>query len=350
MAKVPYPRPASGQRTRSRTSVSEHSESEARSASDASFTPPAEPHHVWHCDIKGCSKFFMREADLRRHQRTSKQHNSKAYYCGCGRSFTRQDATRRHCLSFGHEIPASVLRGIPDDGPPPLNSQQAAQAAPATEDQSQADGIALLMAAAASLSSLTPNVSATPESISDYHSSDAEGEPDPDEEDAGDFTSSSASSSQFLTIPKGVDRTPMPDKLVLDNHRKRKFTLDDDEVASSLDLASSWSSDSFILGTPPSYISSSPDETGSPSAARRPHADSMPGLRRSNTLDLNDNILTLAAAVSIQDTNDRPLHRTKRSRSLLDTSIDYPTHASRLESRSESQAFIMSSPLRAQYA
>ncbi|KZV83161.1 hypothetical protein EXIGLDRAFT_324845 [Exidia glandulosa HHB12029] len=108
MAKVANARPAS-QRTRSRTSISETGAARARSNSDASVSLSShsgsgEP-HVWHCDIKGCSKFFMREADLRRHQRTSKQHNNKAYYCGCGRSFTRQDATRRHCLSFGYTPP-----------------------------------------------------------------------------------------------------------------------------------------------------------------------------------------------------------------------------------------------------
>ena len=266
----------------------------------------------------------------------------------------------RHILPLNsHEIPASVLRGIPDDGPPPLaataNSAEttaaavtpAGGAAASAEDPSPADGIALLMAAAASLSSFAS--ATTPDADSSNSDDDADGETE-DEAEAVEFTSSSASSSQFLAKPattQHMDRKPM-----LDASRKRKFTLDDD--ASSIDLASSWSSDSFAVLTPSSHVSSSPDESGSGLSVpqRRPQVDVFPGIRRSTTFDLNDNILTLAAVtIEAHDEFERPLNRIKRSRSLLDATLDFPvSHASRLESRSESAAF-MASPLQhAQYA
>lgn len=333
MAKVASARPAS-QRTRSRTSVSEASAARARSASDASLSVPAqsgqgEP-HVWHCDIKGCSKFFMREADLRRHQRTSKQHNNKAYYCGCGRSFTRQDATRRHCLSFGHEIPASVLRGIPDDGPPT-----------ATEpEEAPADGIALLMAAAASLSSAH---SASSE-VSDSYSSEADADADADadgDDDPEELTSSSASSSLLLmkhsvvgpAVASDTDLTPVTDS------RKRKFTVAEEPLL--LDLVSSWSSmDTLPPTTPSTQVSLSPVDTRSSSSFSRQRTPSEPHpLRRSHTFDAPDG-LNSAVVDQFVDATGRPLNRTKRSRSLFEGQLDVPaTHVSRGESRSESAAY-----------
>ncbi|KAJ3832982.1 hypothetical protein F5878DRAFT_429724 [Lentinula raphanica] len=52
---------------------------------------------VWPCDMNGCNKQFAREADLKRHQRTTKLHSVGGFACPqCEANFTRTDALRRH--------------------------------------------------------------------------------------------------------------------------------------------------------------------------------------------------------------------------------------------------------------
>ncbi|KAJ8594573.1 hypothetical protein M405DRAFT_475412 [Rhizopogon salebrosus TDB-379] len=52
---------------------------------------------VWPCGMDGCNKQFAREADLKRHQRTTKLHTVPGYACPqCDATFTRTDALRRH--------------------------------------------------------------------------------------------------------------------------------------------------------------------------------------------------------------------------------------------------------------
>ncbi|KAF9469652.1 hypothetical protein BDZ94DRAFT_1151150, partial [Collybia nuda] len=52
---------------------------------------------VWPCKINGCNKQFAREADLKRHQRTTKLHSLPGFACPqCDAAFTRTDALRRH--------------------------------------------------------------------------------------------------------------------------------------------------------------------------------------------------------------------------------------------------------------
>ncbi|KAF8167288.1 hypothetical protein B0H34DRAFT_792030 [Crassisporium funariophilum] len=52
---------------------------------------------VWPCKINGCNKQFAREADLKRHQRTTKLHSMPSFACPqCDATFTRTDAQRRH--------------------------------------------------------------------------------------------------------------------------------------------------------------------------------------------------------------------------------------------------------------
>ncbi|CAA7264892.1 unnamed protein product [Cyclocybe aegerita] len=51
----------------------------------------------WPCKINGCNKQFAREADLKRHQRTTKLHSMPSFACPqCDNTFTRTDALRRH--------------------------------------------------------------------------------------------------------------------------------------------------------------------------------------------------------------------------------------------------------------
>ncbi|KAF9236848.1 hypothetical protein BU15DRAFT_76573 [Melanogaster broomeanus] len=52
---------------------------------------------IWPCNIDGCNKQFAREADLKRHQRTTKLHSIPGFACPqCDARFTRTDALRRH--------------------------------------------------------------------------------------------------------------------------------------------------------------------------------------------------------------------------------------------------------------
>lgn len=52
---------------------------------------------IWPCKMNGCTKQFAREADLKRHQRTTKLHSIPSFACPqCDATFTRTDALRRH--------------------------------------------------------------------------------------------------------------------------------------------------------------------------------------------------------------------------------------------------------------
>ncbi|KAH9948211.1 hypothetical protein B0H21DRAFT_735054 [Amylocystis lapponica] len=52
---------------------------------------------TWPCKMSGCNKVFAREADLKRHQRTTKLHSQPGFACPqCDATFTRTDALRRH--------------------------------------------------------------------------------------------------------------------------------------------------------------------------------------------------------------------------------------------------------------
>ncbi|KAF9447535.1 hypothetical protein P691DRAFT_109548 [Macrolepiota fuliginosa MF-IS2] len=62
---------------------------------------------LWPCKINGCGKKFVREADLKRHQRTTKTHSMPSFTCQeCDASFTRTDALRRHQKSRHHVVRA----------------------------------------------------------------------------------------------------------------------------------------------------------------------------------------------------------------------------------------------------
>ncbi|TEB38530.1 hypothetical protein FA13DRAFT_1724484 [Coprinellus micaceus] len=70
---------------------------------------------VWPCTIDGCDKQFAREADLKRHQRTTKTHSMPSFACPqCHATFTRTDAQRRHQKSRHNGV---VIEGSPSASP-----------------------------------------------------------------------------------------------------------------------------------------------------------------------------------------------------------------------------------------
>ncbi|TFY71856.1 hypothetical protein EVG20_g1162 [Dentipellis fragilis] len=76
---------------------------------------------VWPCKIDGCNKEFAREADLKRHQRTTKLHSLPGFACPqCEATFTRTDALRRHQKSRhnGVIIEPDQDKGKGPQGPP----------------------------------------------------------------------------------------------------------------------------------------------------------------------------------------------------------------------------------------
>ncbi|KZT27490.1 hypothetical protein NEOLEDRAFT_1176521 [Neolentinus lepideus HHB14362 ss-1] len=77
-------------------SPEEKKEAAKKKAAAARKKTPSES-GVWPCKINGCNKQFAREADLKRHQRTTKLHSTPGFRCPqCDASFTRTDALRRH--------------------------------------------------------------------------------------------------------------------------------------------------------------------------------------------------------------------------------------------------------------
>ncbi|KAI0701249.1 hypothetical protein C8T65DRAFT_656562 [Cerioporus squamosus] len=68
----------------------------------------------WPCKMDGCKKVFAREADLKRHQRTTKTHSVPGFQCPqCDATFTRTDALRRHQKSRHNGV---VIEPEPEKG------------------------------------------------------------------------------------------------------------------------------------------------------------------------------------------------------------------------------------------
>ncbi|KAG9313861.1 hypothetical protein JVU11DRAFT_4628 [Chiua virens] len=68
---------------------------------------------VWPCRINDCNKQFAREADLKRHQRTTKLHSVPGFACPqCDARFTRTDALRRHQKSRHNGVVIEPTDGV----------------------------------------------------------------------------------------------------------------------------------------------------------------------------------------------------------------------------------------------
>uniref|UniRef100_A0A0W0FX59 C2H2-type domain-containing protein n=1 Tax=Moniliophthora roreri TaxID=221103 RepID=A0A0W0FX59_MONRR len=88
---------------------------------------------IWPCKINGCNKQFAREADLKRHQRTTKLHSMPGFSCPqCDATFTRTDALRRHQKSR-HNGVADVLETGRESDEPAQSSSRSSSAAPSSK-------------------------------------------------------------------------------------------------------------------------------------------------------------------------------------------------------------------------
>ncbi|KAI0714639.1 hypothetical protein C8Q76DRAFT_727544 [Earliella scabrosa] len=86
-------------RTQAKQTPDEKKEGKKKSSSAASSSSVKKKPDTgsWPCKMDGCKKVFAREADLKRHQRTTKTHSIPGFQCPqCDATFTRTDALRRH--------------------------------------------------------------------------------------------------------------------------------------------------------------------------------------------------------------------------------------------------------------
>ncbi|RPD82716.1 hypothetical protein L226DRAFT_607794 [Lentinus tigrinus ALCF2SS1-7] len=85
-------------RAQGKQTSEEKKDSKKKTSSAASGSLKKKPDTgSWPCKMDGCKKVFAREADLKRHQRTTKMHSVPGFQCPqCDATFTRTDALRRH--------------------------------------------------------------------------------------------------------------------------------------------------------------------------------------------------------------------------------------------------------------
>ncbi|KAF9535613.1 hypothetical protein CPB83DRAFT_888303 [Crepidotus variabilis] len=94
---------------------------------------------VWPCKINGCNKEFAREADLKRHQRTTKTHTMPSFSCPqCDASFTRTDALRRHQKSRHDGV---ILDPLEQSKESDENSQSSSPTSPSRKGKEKAGNI-----------------------------------------------------------------------------------------------------------------------------------------------------------------------------------------------------------------
>ncbi|KAH7911587.1 hypothetical protein BJ138DRAFT_1125911 [Hygrophoropsis aurantiaca] len=102
---------------------------------------------VWPCKINGCNKQFAREADLKRHQRTTKLHSVPGFACPqCDATFTRTDALRRHQKSRHNGViiePADSdkKKGGDEDAQSSGSKSNSRSASPKSKDKETAGNI-----------------------------------------------------------------------------------------------------------------------------------------------------------------------------------------------------------------
>ncbi|KDQ62878.1 hypothetical protein JAAARDRAFT_358376 [Jaapia argillacea MUCL 33604] len=125
---------------------------------------------VWPCKINGCNKQFAREADLKRHQRTTKLHSMPGFRCPqCDATFTRTDALRRHQKSRHNGV---VIEPDPEakaqeggDGGSPKSKSKSRSGSPTSKPQENA----VASTSAGSSSSTQPKTPGPPPGPSSYY-------------------------------------------------------------------------------------------------------------------------------------------------------------------------------------
>lgn len=90
---------------------------------DAASQYPASPQRPFSCDM--CALSFNRQHDLKRHRDTHT--GEKPFLCngGCGKTFTRKDALKRHQVS-AHQLlwPPQLLAPLPSLTSPSVARQE----------------------------------------------------------------------------------------------------------------------------------------------------------------------------------------------------------------------------------
>jgi len=101
---------------------------------------------VWPCTLDGCTKVFAREADLKRHQRTTKSHLVPGSGVGspcplCEATFTRTDAMRRHLKSrHNGKTPETLHLQDTQTMPSASTSRGRRRESPTSDSDSGSDG------------------------------------------------------------------------------------------------------------------------------------------------------------------------------------------------------------------
>ncbi|KAH8094701.1 hypothetical protein BXZ70DRAFT_947150 [Cristinia sonorae] len=117
----------------------EISEKKKSAASKKKSTEPGN----WPCKINGCDKVFAREADLKRHQRTTKTHTMPGFACPqCDANFTRTDALRRHQKSRHNGVilePSEAPRPLPATNGNASESRSSSRSGTPTDSNAEQD-------------------------------------------------------------------------------------------------------------------------------------------------------------------------------------------------------------------
>ncbi|KAI0756120.1 hypothetical protein C8Q80DRAFT_1277318 [Daedaleopsis nitida] len=111
------------------------------SAGPSSSTKKKPDTGSWPCKMDGCTKVFAREADLKRHQRTTKTHSIPGFQCPqCDATFTRTDALRRHQKSRHNGVIIEPEQDKDKDTVDGASSGSRSPSPSGTASRSQGDG------------------------------------------------------------------------------------------------------------------------------------------------------------------------------------------------------------------
>ncbi|KAG7099996.1 hypothetical protein E1B28_001785 [Marasmius oreades] len=117
---------------------------------------------IWPCKMNGCTKQFAREADLKRHQRTTKLHSMPSFACPqCDATFTRTDALRRHQKSR-HNGAAEPLELGKETDEPGQSSSRSSSATPSSKGKERENSVVPMVPMTEAIGSASTSSLATP--------------------------------------------------------------------------------------------------------------------------------------------------------------------------------------------